>query len=62
MSQQALAAVVGVTDVCVSLWERAQRKPSPESWVQLELTLGPLGVVREADPRPEAEAGREQAA
>ena len=48
MTQRALAAAVGVTGVCVSLWERAQRTPAVEHWVQLELTLGPLGVVREA--------------
>ena len=61
MSQQALAAAVGVTGVCVSLWERAQRSPSPESWVQLELTLGPLGIVREA-PEAATRDGQEQAA
>ena len=54
MTQQALAAAIGVTGVCVSLWERAQRTPGPENWVQLELALGPLGVVREAGPGPEA--------
>ena len=48
MTQLALAAAVGVTGVCVSLWERAQRTPAAEHWVQLELALGPLGVVREA--------------
>ena len=47
----------------------ARRKPRPRpagllaqirsdeqrrGWVQLELTLGPLGIVREAGPRPEA--------
>jgi ribosome-binding protein aMBF1 (putative translation factor) len=52
LSRRRLAVLVGVTDVCVGLWERAQRTPGPENWVQLELTLGPLGVVR--DPGPEA--------
>jgi DNA-binding XRE family transcriptional regulator len=52
LSQRRLAVVVGVTDVCVGLWERAERTPSAEVWVQLELALGPLGVIREADPRP----------
>ena len=54
MSQQALAAVVGVTGVCVSLWERAQRTPAVEHWVQLELALGPLGIIRKAGPEPAA--------
>ena len=54
MTQLALAAAVGVTGVCVSLWERAQRTPGEQSWVQLELALGPLGIVREAAPEPEA--------
>ena len=52
MSQDRLAAAVGVTQAAVGLWERAQRTPGEQNWVQLELTLGPLGVVREADPRP----------
>ena len=55
LSQRRLAAVLGVTDVCVGLWERAQRTPGPDSWVQLELTLGPLGVVRERGVEAEAE-------
>jgi ribosome-binding protein aMBF1 (putative translation factor) len=52
-SQFALAAVLGVTQQCVQRWEVARCVPSAESWIQLELTLGPLGVVRERDPRPE---------
>jgi ribosome-binding protein aMBF1 (putative translation factor) len=60
MSQADLAAAVGVTGVCVSLWERAQRTPAEEHWVQLELTLGPLGIVREA--KPEAARGTADAA
>lgn len=58
LSKRALAAAVGVTDMAVHLWETAQRTPGEQSWVQLELTLGPLGVVREADPKP---AAREKA-
>ena len=54
LTQRRLAAAVSVTEVCVQLWERAERMPGPERWEQLELTLGPLGIVREA--------GREQAA
>jgi len=58
LSQRRLAVLVGVTDVCVGLWERAQRTPGAESWVQLELTLGPLGIVR--DPKPEAAEGQQR--
>ncbi len=58
MSQQALAAAVGVTGVCVSLWERAQRTPAAEHWVQLELALGPLGIVRETAPETRQEGSR----
>ena len=55
-SQLTLAAVLGVTQQCVQRWEGAKSAPSEENWVQLELVLGPLGVVRDA---PEA-AGEEQ--
>jgi DNA-binding transcriptional regulator YiaG len=48
LSRYRLAAVLGVTEQAVGLWEYAGRTPGPESWVQLELALGPLGVVREA--------------
>jgi DNA-binding transcriptional regulator YiaG len=60
-SQSLLAAVLGVTQQCVHDWEKARRAPSEESWEQLELTLGPLGVVRDTGPDP-AEAGHERAA
>ena len=52
LSRPRLAAVVGVTTTAVQWWEEGKRTPSEENWVQLQLTLGPLGVVREADPRP----------
>jgi ribosome-binding protein aMBF1 (putative translation factor) len=48
LTQRRLASLAGVTEVCVQLWERAVRTPGPERWVQLELTLGPLGIVRES--------------
>jgi DNA-binding transcriptional regulator YiaG len=57
MTQVTLAAVVGVTEVCVQLWERAQRTPGEQSWIQLQLALGPLGVVRDAGPEAAEEAG-----
>ena len=57
LSKRALAAAVGVTDMAVHFYETAQRTPSAEVWQQLELTLGPLGVVRDAGPEP---AAREQ--
>jgi len=50
LTQRCLAAVVDVTEVCVQLWERAARTPGAESWEQLELALGPLGIVRDAGP------------
>lgn len=62
MTQLALAAAVGVTGVCVSLWERGQRTPGEEHWVQLQLTLGPLGVVRQADPETAAREASDAAA
>jgi hypothetical protein len=63
LTQRRLAAVVDVTEQCVQMWERAARAPGPEKWVQLELTLGPLGIVREAISEPAAEkAGDERAA
>jgi len=34
--------------------EYARRAPGEQSWIQLELALGPLGVVREQDPEPAA--------
>ena len=54
LSQRDLARKLGVTQASVKLWEGAQRTPAPENWVQLELTLGPLGVVREAGPETAA--------
>ena len=33
------------------MWEDARRTPQEENWVQLELTLGPLGIVRD-HPEP----------
>lgn len=62
LTQRRLAALAGVTEQCVQRWEQAERTPGPESWEQLQLALGPLGVVREAGPGPEAgEAGRDAA-
>jgi ribosome-binding protein aMBF1 (putative translation factor) len=55
LTQRRLAALAGVTEVCVQLWERAQRTPGAESWQQLELALGPLGVVRDRKPGSEEE-------
>lgn len=46
LSQRDLAAAVGVSRPAVQQWERGARTPAPENWVQLELTLGPLGIVR----------------
>jgi hypothetical protein len=40
----------------VYAWEAAKAVPSEDKWVQLELTLGPLGVVR-----PEAVQARDAA-
>ena len=54
MSRPRLAAVVGVTATAVQHWEEAKRTPSGENWVQLQLALGPLGVVREAGTGTEA--------
>ena len=51
LTQRRLAALLGFTEQCVQCWEQATRTPGPESWVQLELTLGPLGIVGET---PEA--------
>jgi ribosome-binding protein aMBF1 (putative translation factor) len=61
-SQLALAAVLGVTQQAVQRWETARCVPSGENWVQLEFALGPLGIVREGDPRPEAAEASEHAA
>jgi len=56
MSQRHLAAAVGVTQTAVRLWEHAQRTPGEQNWVQLELTLGPLGVVRDQAPEEQEAA------
>ena len=53
MSRPRLASVVGVTATAVQWWEQGKRTPSEENWEQLQLTLGPLGVVRE-QPREDA--------
>jgi ribosome-binding protein aMBF1 (putative translation factor) len=59
MTQRRLAALTGVTQAAVEHWEHGRRTPVAENWVQLELALGPLGVVREAAPETAAtEAGR----
>ena len=55
LSQRHLAAVIGVSRSAVQMWERAARAPDGEHWVQLELTLGPLGVVRAGVPEPAEE-------
>lgn len=57
MAPRDLAAAVGVSAAAVWHWEGGRRTPGPESWVQLELTLGPLGLVRDAGPES---AAREQ--
>ena len=62
MSQRRLAAALGVTVTAVRHWEHAGRTPGDRSWVQLELTLGPLGIVRGAGPEPAAGEGRDVAA
>jgi ribosome-binding protein aMBF1 (putative translation factor) len=58
-SQFTLGAIVGVSQQAVQQYERGKRTPSAEVWTQLELTLGPLGVVREADPGPGAQDAAE---
>jgi DNA-binding XRE family transcriptional regulator len=46
LSQQGLASVVGLSRTAIQHYEEARRTPNAETWIQLELTLGPLGVVR----------------
>ena len=58
MTRRHLALAVGVSPAAVGHWECARRTPGPQSWVQLELALGPLGAVRE--PGRRAEAGDDQ--
>ncbi|HEV2451642.1 MAG TPA: helix-turn-helix transcriptional regulator [Streptosporangiaceae bacterium] len=62
MSRRHLAATLGVTETAVRYWEDAKRAPAEERWVQLELTLGPLGVVRDPEPEPGQERNEEEAA
>jgi ribosome-binding protein aMBF1 (putative translation factor) len=62
LSMRRLAAVVGVSDACIGLWERAQRTPAAEHWEQLELTLGPLGIVRDPGPAAGQDQQRSEAA
>jgi len=58
LSQRALAAAAGVTESYIQLIEYGKRNPSVKTWTQLELTLGPLGVVRDQAPEaPETAAG-----
>ena len=47
LSRPRLAVVLGVSATAVQWWEEAKRTPSAATWVQLELALGPLGVVRD---------------
>jgi transcriptional regulator with XRE-family HTH domain len=60
LSQRALADAAGVTESYIQLLEYGKRTPSPKTWEQLELTLGPLGIVRDTAPEPE-EAGQDAA-
>jgi len=46
LSQYRLAAIVGVSRSAVQMWEEARRMPQEENWIQLQLTLGPLGIAR----------------
>jgi len=61
MTLRDVAAAVGVSVAAVSHWERARWAPRPEHWVQLELTLGPLGVVRHDEAAARKDAARETA-
>ena len=60
-----------------SRYHAARRKPRPRpagllaqirsdeqrrGWIQMELALGPLGIVREKDPEPAAREGQSRAA
>lgn len=45
-SQYRLAAAASVSRSAVQSWEDARRTPGEQSWIQLELALGPLGVIR----------------
>ena len=61
LSQFRLGMMLGVSQQAVHYWEAAKWPPSAENWQQLELALGPLGVVRDTGPGPEAAAGEEAA-
>ena len=54
LSQYKLAVIVGVSRPAVEQWEAARRVPDAVNWEQLELTLGPLGVVRTEDRKDAA--------
>jgi ribosome-binding protein aMBF1 (putative translation factor) len=62
LSQYRLAAIVGVSRSAVQKWEDAARMPAGDRWVQLELTLGPLGIVRDPGPATGQEQQRGSAA
>ena len=64
MSRPRLAAAVGVSATAVQWWEQGRRTPSAENWVQLQLALGPLGVVKDrpVSASPEGGEQREEAA
>lgn len=48
LSQYKLAAAVGLSRSCIQQFENGVLTPGEQHWEQLELTLGPLGVVRDA--------------
>ena len=62
LSRPRLAAVVGVSASAVQWWEEGNGIPNEEHWVQLELALGPLGIVRDPGPGREAATERSDAA
>lgn len=60
LSRPRLAVVLGVSAQAVKHWEDGVRTPGPESWEQLELALGPLGIVRKPARRTgDGDGGRE---
>ena len=61
-SQLALGMSVGVSQQAVQRWEAAMCLPDERNWFQLELTLGPLGVVRDAGPETAAREESDAAA
>jgi len=62
LSRPRLAAVVGVSASAVQWWEEGNGIPNEEHWVQLDLALGPLGIVRDPGPGREAATERSDAA